>query len=153
MGQFQLPHYLTWNQAVEEAISTQLCHSLRPIIVMHEGKMLQQNLKMFPSGTGDPAAYYFPCVSRCSLYWDFAIWLPWRAKMERSNPILDHWCMQSFQELKLHYYDSENVISLLGSCVLERHQSVIDVFPLENRNIIRAVYRHLCGLMCTACRK
>lgn len=61
------------------------------------GKMLQQNLKMFPSGTGDPAAYYFPCFSWRSLYWDFAIWLPRRAKMVRPNPILDHWRMQSFR--------------------------------------------------------
>lgn len=60
-------------------------------------KMLQQNLKMFPSGTKDPAAYYFPCFSWRSLYWDFAIWLPRRAKMVRPNPILDHWCMQSFR--------------------------------------------------------
>lgn len=25
------------------------------------------------SGTGDPAAYYFPCFSWRSLYWDFAV--------------------------------------------------------------------------------
>lgn len=46
--------------------------------------------------------------------------------MERPNPILDHWCMQSFQELKLHYGDSENVISLGELCI---RKSVIDVSP------------------------
>lgn len=37
------------------------------------GGGVQQNLKMFPSGSEDPAAYYFPCFSWRSLYWDFAI--------------------------------------------------------------------------------
>lgn len=32
-----------------------------------------------------------------ALYWDFAVWLPQRAKMARLNPILDHWRMQSFK--------------------------------------------------------
>lgn len=61
------------------------------------GKMLEQNLRTFPSGAEDPAAYYFPCFSWRSLYWDFAIWLPRRAKMVRPGPILDRWCMQSFR--------------------------------------------------------
>lgn len=91
--------------------SSKHCHSLAAIIVMHWGKMLQHNQKMFPSGAGDPAAYYFPCFSWHSFYWDFAIWLPRSAKMVRPKPILVHWCMQSFQELRLRC-GSKNVLSL-----------------------------------------
>lgn len=60
-------------------------------------KVSWQSLKAFPSAAADTAAYYFPCFSWRALYWDFAVWLPQRAKMARLNPILDHWRMQSFK--------------------------------------------------------
>lgn len=99
--------------------------------------MWQQNLKMFPSATGDPAAYYFPCFSWRSLYWDFAIWLPQRVKMVRPNPILDHWRMQPFLKLCL----SENVTSLSGSCARDKSVIYVCVPGKTNaeRNIIWAV--------------
>lgn len=99
--------------------------------------MLQQNLKVFPSGAADPAAYYFPCFSWRSLYWDFAVWLPQRAKMVQLNPILDHWCMQSFRALLCRL----NVISLLGRCVWD---GAWYMFPLENQ--CRVKYNTSCIL-------
>lgn len=37
------------------------------------GEDVTAESEMFPSGSEEPAAYYFPCVSWRSLYWDFAI--------------------------------------------------------------------------------
>lgn len=108
---------------------SQKCRSLVANFKGPEGEMSQQKLKMFPSATKDPAAYYFPCFTWRTFYWDFAIWLPQRAKMLHPNLIPDHWHMQSLQ-VELYADDSEMLHRSQGGISVQEER---DFASQENR--------------------
>lgn len=113
--------------------------------VMHCRKMLQQNLKIFPSGKGDPAADYF----------HVSVGIVFIGTLQLDSCGEPRWCgpvqfyITGICDLTLtlkKWYRSWAVLDEKVKC-----DGWFPWKPMQSETW--AVYRHRYGLMCTACRR
>lgn len=119
------PESRLWKRQFKHSV-----YSLRPITVMHGGERCYSTIwKCFHLLQRTQLLIIFHVSVGVVFIGDFAIWCPRWANIVRPNPILDHWCVQSFrvktQLWGVRFEKECEYVSLENQCTVKHNTSCV----------------------------